>query len=309
MTTGASNGPQAVSKAIIPAAGMGTRFLPATKSMPKEMLPIIDKPVLQFVVEEAVASGITDILIITARGKHAIENHFDDNPELEMFLTRSGKTDLLEHAHNLAPGCRLYYIRQNHPRGLGDAIRLARDHVGDAPFAVLLGDTVIDPAPSSPPGLRQLIDAYERIAAGVVAVHRVPTDWVPRYGIIDGEAQSADNPNLLRVRALVEKPAAADAPSDLAIAGRYILTPDIFDCIDEVDSDADSELQLTDALNVLARRRPFYALRWDARRYDIGNRIEYAKCFIDFALRRPDTADAVRDHLIQLQHLHRTPGS
>lgn len=309
MMTGAANGPNTLSKAIIPAAGMGTRFLPATKSMPKEMLPIVDKPVLQFVIEEAVASGITNILIITGRGKHAIEDHFDDNPELEMFLKRAGKNDLLEHARHLAPGCRIYYIRQNRPRGLGDAIRLARDHVGDAPFAVLLGDTVIDPAPSSPPGLRQLIDAYERIGAGVVAVHRVPADWVSRYGIVDGEAESADHPDLLRLRGLVEKPPAADAPSDLAIAGRYILTPDIFDCIDEVDSDADSELQLTDALNVLARRRPFYALRWDARRYDIGNRIEYAKCFIDFALRRPDTAGAVRDHLIQLQHLNRTPGS
>jgi UTP--glucose-1-phosphate uridylyltransferase len=299
---------QAVVKAVIPAAGMGTRFLPATKSMPKEMLPIVDKPVLQFVIEEAVASGITDILIITGRGKRAIEDHFDANPELETFLKTAGKNDLLEHAHHLAPGCRIYYIRQNRPRGLGDAIRLARDHVGDAPFTVLLGDTVIDPAPSSPPGLRQLIDAHERIGAGVVAVHRVPADWVGRYGIVDGEAESADNPDLLKLRGLVEKPSAADAPSDLAIAGRYILTPDIFDCIDEVDSDADSELQLTDALNLLARRRPFYALRWDARRYDIGNRIDYARCFIDFALRRPDTADAVRDHLNQLHPANRNPG-
>lgn len=299
---------QAVTKAVIPAAGMGTRFLPATKSMPKEMLPIVDKPVLQFVIEEAVASGITDILIITGRGKRAIEDHFDANPELEMFLRSAGKDDLLEHARHLAPGCRLYYIRQDRPRGLGDAIRLARDHVGEAPFAVLLGDTVIDPAPSSPPGLRQLIDAHERIGAGVVAVHRVPPDWVGRYGIVDGEVESADNPDLLRLRGLVEKPPVGAAPSDLAIAGRYILTPDIFDCIDDVDSGDASELQLTDALNVLARRRAFYALRWDARRYDIGNRLEYAKCFIDSALRRPDTADAVRDYLSQLQHANRKPG-
>jgi UTP--glucose-1-phosphate uridylyltransferase len=307
MTTGASNGPTTVSKAVIPAAGMGTRFLPATKSMPKAMLPIVDKPVLQFVVEEAAASGITDILIITGRGKHAIENHFDANPELEMFLTRSGKTNLLEHARQLAPGCHIYYIRQDQPRGLGDAVRLARDHVGDAPFAVLLGDTVIDADPSSHPGLRQLTNAYERIGAAVVAVHPVPVDWVSRYGIIDGQVESPADPALLRVRALVEKPSPADAPSDLAVAGRYILTPDIFDCIDRVASGDDSELHLTDALNVLARRQPLYALRWTARRYDIGNRLDYIRCFIDFALRRPDTAGAVREHLTRFPHANRTP--
>jgi len=275
---------------------MGTRFLPATKTMPKEMLPIIDTPVLQFVIEEAVASGIEDVLIVTGRGKSAIENHFDYNPELEAFLTQNGKADLIPQVRDVAERCRVFYVRQKEQLGLGDAIRIGRRHMGAEPFAVLLGDTIIDPPPGAPPGLRQLIDAYEAKQASVVAVHRVPREWTSRYGIVDGE-DDGDHPGLVRLKQLVEKPAPEKAPSDLAIAGRYIFDPEIFDCIDQTGRGVGGEIQLTDAMNLLAQRRPMYALAWQAKRYDIGNRVEYAKCFIDFALRRDDTREAIREHL------------
>ena len=286
-------------KAVIPAAGMGTRFLPATKSMPKEMLPIVDKPVLQFVIEEAVASGIDDILIITGRGKRAIENHFDFNPELEAFLASVGKRELIEQVRDIGDRAQIHYIRQKEQLGLGDAIRLGRDHVGDHPFAVLLGDTIIDPPEGQKPGLLQLLDVYEGKRTSVVAVHRVPREWVTRYGIVGGETEPDDH-DLVRLRQLVEKPAVAEAPSDLAIAGRYLFTPEIFECIEATGRGVGGEIQLTDAMNLLAQRQPMYALAWQATRYDIGNRVEYAKCFIDFALRRPETAKAVRDHLRQV---------
>ena len=223
--------PLSVRKAVIPAAGMGTRFLPATKSMPKEMLPIVDTPVLQFVIEEAVASGIDDILIVTGRGKRAIENHFDFNPELEGFLAAAGKHQLIEQVRGIGDRARIHYIRQKEQLGLGDAIRLGRDHVGDQPFAVLLGDTIIDPPDGQRPGLRQILDVFEEKQASVVAVHHVPRHWVSRYGIVDGEPEP-NNRDLVRLRQLVEKPAMDQAPSDLAIAGRYVFTPEIFDCID-----------------------------------------------------------------------------
>ncbi len=287
-----------ITKAIIPAAGMGTRFLPATKSMPKEMLPIIDKPVIQFVIEEAVASGIEDILIITGRGKHAIENHLDYAPELESFLKESGKEHLIDPIHSIGGRACIFYIRQKVERGLGDADRLGRRHIGDEPFAVLLGDTIIVPDGTEQPGLRQLADAYAQTRASVVAVHHVPRDWVSRYGIVDG-APDPRSPALRRLNRLVEKPRVEDAPSDLAIAGRYIFTPEIFDCLDETREGVGGEIQLTDAMNLLAQRQPMYALIWQARRYDIGNRVEYAKCFLDFALRRDDTREALRAHLRQ----------
>ena len=285
-----------VRKAVIPAAGMGTRFLPATKSMPKEMLPIVDTPVLQFVIEEAVASGIDDILIVTGRGKRAIENHFDFNPELEAFLAEAGKHELIEQVRDIGDRARIHYIRQKQQLGLGDAIRLGRDHVGDQPFAVLLGDTIIDPPEGHKPGLRQLLDVFDAKQASGVAVHRVPREWVGRYGIVDGQPEG-DDPAVIRLRQLVEKPAIDQAPSDLAIAGRYVFTPEIFDCIDATGRGVGGEIQLTDAMNLLAQRQPVYALAWQAKRYDIGNRVEYAKCFVDFALRRPETAAALRAHL------------
>jgi len=289
----------AVRKAVIPAAGMGTRFLPATKSMPKEMLPIVDTPVLQFVIEEAVASGIDDILIVTGRGKQAIENHFDFAPELEAFLTTAGKHELVGSVRGIGERCRIHYIRQKEQLGLGDAIRLGRDHVGGQPFAVLLGDTIIDPPAGQAPGLRQLLNVYETHGASAVAVHRVPRAWVTRYGIVDGTSLDG-NPDVIRLRQLVEKPAMDRAPSDLAIAGRYVFTPEIFDCLDTTGRGIGGEIQLTDAMNQLAQRTAVYALAWQARRYDIGNRVEYAKCFIEFALRRPETAAAVREHLAHL---------
>lgn len=290
-----------VTKAIIPAAGMGTRFLPATKSMPKEMLPIVDKPVLQYVIEEAADSGIEDILIVTGRGKFAIENHFDYNPDLEAFLRASGKHELVEQVRDIGERANIHYIRQKEQLGLGDAIRLGRQHMGREPFAVLLGDTIIDSSgqDDGQPGLRQLLDAYETHGGSVVAVHRVPREWVVRYGIVDGEALEDDR-NLYRLRQLVEKPAVNVAPSELAIAGRYVFTADIFDCIDRTERGVGGEIQLTDAMNLLAQQQPMFALAWSAKRYDIGNRIEYAKCFLDFALRRKDTGDAIRAHLKEL---------
>ena len=284
-----------VTKAIIPAAGMGTRFLPATKSMPKEMLPIIDKPVLQFVIEEAIDSGIEDILIITGRGKRAIENHLDYAPELEGFLQQAGKEHLIEKVHDIADRARIFYIRQKVQRGLGDAIRIGRRHIAGEPFAVLLGDTIIQ-THSDRPGLRQLLDAFEEKQSSVVAVHRVPQDWVSRYGIVAGKEDPGFD-NLYRLDHLVEKPDPENAPSDLAIAGRYVFSSTIFECIDKTKEGVGGEIQLTDAMNVLATREPVYALDWQARRYDIGNRVEYTKCFIDYALRREDTRQAVLEHL------------
>ncbi len=285
-----------VTKAIIPAAGMGTRFLPATKSMPKEMLPIIDKPVLQYVIEEAIDSGIEDILIITGRGKRAIENHLDYAPELEAFLRQVGKDHLIETVHDIADRARIFYIRQKVQRGLGDAIRIGRRHIAGEAFAVLLGDTIISTKPGEKPGLRQLLDVYEQKQASVVAVRQVPREWVSRYGIVAGE-EDREIENLHRLSHLVEKPAPEDAPSNLAIAGRYVFTAAIFDCIDQTTEGVGGEIQLTDAMNVLASKEPMYALDWRARRYDIGNRVEYAKCFIDYALSREDTRDAVLEHL------------
>jgi len=283
-------------KAVIPAAGMGTRFLPATKSMPKEMLPIIDKPVLQYVVEEAVASGLEDVLVITGRGKRAIENHFDYAPGLETFLQESGKPELARLVREIGDHCEIFFIRQKSQLGLGDAIRLARRHTGSEAFAVLLGDSIIDSPPGGPTGLRQLLNAHGVTGGSVVAVQKVPREWVSRYGIIDGEPVPG-RPGLLRLRGLVEKPSPADAPSDLAIAGRYVFTPEIYRCLDHVTPGVGGEIQLTDAMNLLAQERPVYALAWSARRYDIGNRIEYAKCFIDFALKREDTAVAIEEYL------------
>lgn len=284
-----------VTKAIIPAAGMGTRFLPATKSMPKEMLPIIDKPVLQFVIEEAIDSGIEDILIITGRGKRAIENHLDYAPELEGFLQQAGKDHLIEKVRDIADRARIFYIRQKVQRGLGDAIRIGRRHIGGEPFAVLLGDTIIKTR-SDRPGLRQLLDAYEAKQSSVVAVHKVPREWVSRYGIVAGRPDDTFK-DLYRLDHLVEKPDPENAPSDLAIAGRYVFSSDIFECIDKTKEGVGNEIQLTDAMNLLATQEPMYALDWQAKRYDIGNRVEYTKCFIDYALEREDTREAVLEHI------------
>ncbi len=285
-----------VRKAVIPAAGMGTRFLPVTKSVPKELLPIVDKPVLQFVVEEAVASGIDDVLIVTGRGKTAIEQHFDLHSAMSLSLREAGKGDVAAQLDGIAGDCRVYFVRQARPLGLGDAIRTARAHVGKEPFAVLLGDSITDPAPGAAPGLRQLLDVHDRTGASVVAVQRVPRSDVMKYGIVDGQAE-ADDPALFRLRSLVEKPAPGRAPSDLAIQGRYVFTPQIFECIDQTAAGKGGEIQLTDAMNLLAGRQSMHALAWRARRYDTGDRVEYAKAFIEFALRRPELAGPLREYL------------
>ncbi len=295
-------GKKKVTKAIIPAAGMGTRFLPATKSMPKEMLPIIDKPVLQFVIEEAIESGIEDILIITGRGKRAIENHLDYAPELEGFLKDAGKGNLIDKVRDIADQARIFYIRQKVQRGLGDAIRIGRRHIANEPFAVLLGDTIICPDERKKPGLMQLLDVYDKKQSSVVAVHRVPEEWVSRYGIVAGEPDR-DLDDVYRLSHLVEKPASENAPSNLAIAGRYVFSPEIFACIDETKEGVGGEIQLTDAMNMLARMEPMYALDWRARRYDIGNRVEYAKCFLDYALKREDTREAILEHFKETMSL------
>jgi UTP--glucose-1-phosphate uridylyltransferase len=293
-----------ISKAIIPAAGLGTRFLPATKSVPKEMLPVVDKPVLQYVIEEALDAGIDDILIVTGRGKAAIENHFDRNPELEYALEKGGKTALLTELKGMCKGAKIHYIRQPDQAGLGDAIRLGREHVGDEPFAVLLGDTIITHPAGKPSGMRQLVSVFDAKqgngwggGVSVVAVRPVPKEWTSRYGIVDGHVAAGDPSNLWVLKRLVEKPAPDKAPTNLAIAGRYVFTPALWDFLETTGRGVGNEIQLTDAMNTLAQHQPVYALAWNATRYDIGNKLDYAKCFLDLALARADIGPALREHL------------
>ena len=281
-------------KAVIPAAGFGTRFLPATKSQPKEMLPVVDKPAIQYVVEEAVASGVDDILIITGRGKRAIEDHFDRAFELEHHLRQTGRQELLgtlEDLTELADRGHIHYIRQKEPKGLGDAILCARQHVGNEPFAVLLGDDIID-APK--PCTKQLLEVFARERCSVIAVERVPRDRVGSYGVID--VSSSRGP-LHEVGGLVEKPAVAKAPSDLAIMGRYILTPAVFDCIGRTGPGMHGEVQLTDALQLLLEQERIKALEFEGRRYDIGNKLDWLKATVELALKRREFGDELVEHL------------
>jgi UTP--glucose-1-phosphate uridylyltransferase len=280
-----------IQKAVIPAAGFGTRFLPTTKAQPKEMLPIVDTPTIQFVVEEAVHSGITDLLMITGRGKSAIENHFDRTYELEATLAESGKTRQLQQVRALAEMASIHYIRQKELRGLGDAIAHARQHVGNESFAVLLGDTLLD---AELPCTRQLIDIHNRYGGVVLAVEEVPEDKVDRYGIIAGEAIESD---LWCVSDLIEKPQRGQAPSRLAIAGRYVLPPEIFDVLEGIAPGKLGEIQLTDALRALVGKVPIHAFKFKGRRHDIGSRIDYLRCIVEFALRRPDVGPEFREFL------------
>jgi len=283
-----------IRKAIIPAAGLGTRFLPATKAMPKEMLPIIDKPGIQYIVEEAVASGIEDILIVTGKGKRAIEDHFDSSFELEHNLLSKGKLDLLTEVQRPTELIDIHYIRQKEPRGLGHAIWCARKFIGDEPFAVLLGDDIVQ---SEVPCLKQMMDVYDRVRGSVLAVKRVPDDEVSRYGIVDPDPSGGDGDRLLKVRGVVEKPARGYAPSNVAIMGRYILTPAIFDILETQDVGAGGEIQLTDAIYRLMRDESVYAYAFDGMRYDTGEKLGYLKTIIDFALERPDLKNDVRAYL------------
>ena len=272
-----------VKKAVIPAAGLGTRFLPATKASPKEMLPIIDTPTIQYVVQEAVDSGIEDILIISGKGKRAIEDHFDRNFELEDRLRE--KEDAMYHeVRHLADMANIHFIRQKEINGLGDAISYARYHTGNEPFAVLLGDTIIN---STIPVTQQLIDIYEQYQSTVIAVETVPADKVSRYGIVGGETLSD---TLMMLNKLIEKPAMDKAPSNLAIAGRYILTPEIYKALEKTPKGKNNEVQLTDAMLLLLKSENIYAHTIEGKRYDIGNKLDFLKTNVDFALRRKEFA-------------------
>ncbi len=283
-----------IRKAIIPAAGLGTRFLPATKAMPKEMLPIIDKPGIQYIVEEAVAAGIEDILIVTGKGKRAIEDHFDSSFELEHNLLSKGKLDLLSEVQKPSELIDIHYIRQKEPRGLGHAIWCARKFIGNEPFAVLLGDDIVQ---SEVPCLRQMIDVYDQVQGSVLAVKKVPDAEVSRYGIVDPDPSGGDGGRIMKVRGVVEKPAPGYAPSNVAIIGRYILTPAIFDILEHQDVGAGGEIQLTDAIYRLMHDESVYAYKFEGTRYDTGEKLGYLKTIIDFALDRPDLRNEVRAYL------------
>jgi UTP--glucose-1-phosphate uridylyltransferase len=281
-----------VRKAVIPAAGMGTRFLPATKSQPKEMLPIIDTPVIQYVVQEAVDSGIDDILIISGKGKRAIEDHFDRHAELESIL--EDKKDLYHEIRRIGDMANIHYIRQKETNGLGDAIYYAKQHVGNEPFAVLLGDTIID---SVIPVTQQLIDIYDQYQQSVVAVEVVPDEKVSRYGIIDGKKLSD---KIWNISHMIEKPDVGKSPSNLAIAGRYILTPEIFKSLERTSRGKNNEIQLTDALHLLLKREQIYSYTIEGKRYDIGNKLDYLKTIVEFALKRTEFADEFHSYLKDL---------
>ena len=283
---------QRVRKAVFPAAGLGTRFLPATKAQPKEMLPLVDKPIIQYVIEEAVAAGLTNIIIVTGRGKNAIEDHFDTSYELEKLLESRGKSDLLEQVRAIS-NITVSYVRQGETLGLGHAVLVAKDLVGDEPFAVLLGDDIID---SAVPCMKQMVDVFERKGDPVIAVYQVPRDEIDAYGVIDGVADPEDG-RIYRIRDLVEKPAAKDAPSDLAIIGRYILTPDIFEALEQTARDAGGEIQLTNGIRALKDRRPLYGYRFEGVRHDAGNKLGFLKATVEFALKREDLGGPFREYL------------
>ncbi len=293
-----------VTKAVIPAAGLGTRFLPATKAQPKEMLPIIDKPTIQYIVEEAVRSGIEDILIITGRGKRAIEDHFDRSIELESFFNARGKGEMLKLVQDISNLADIHFIRQKEALGLGHAILCARRHVGNEPFAILLGDEIYE---ASPPGLAQLLELHAETGQSVVGVTRVPRREVSRYGIIRPESspnrvhrrQGAAIP-VWEVEDLVEKPPVHAAPSDLAVVGRYVLEPEIFDILGTLGPGVGGEIQLTDGLRILNRRLPILACEVKGRRYDIGDKLGYVEATVEFALKRPELRGPLKEYLRKL---------
>ena len=287
-----------IRKAVFPAAGLGTRFLPATKAQPKEMLPLVDKPIIQYGVEEAVASGVDNIILVTGRGKNAIEDHFDVSVELETFLQVRGKTELLAEIRKISNLINFSYVRQGEPLGLGHAVLVTRNLVGEEPFAVILGDDVID---AQPPALQQMIDVFRDVEGPVLAIERVPEQDVSAYGIIDAEEV---RPGVYRIRDLVEKPPRNEAPSNLAIIGRYILTPDIFPALEGTQSDRTGEIQLTNGLRRLLKDRPIYGCQIDGVRHDTGNKLGFLKAVVYFALRRPDIAQPFAEYLrtIDLEH-------
>ncbi|WP_288269146.1 UTP--glucose-1-phosphate uridylyltransferase GalU [uncultured Dialister sp.] len=287
---------QKIRKAVIPAAGFGTRFLPETKAMPKEMLPIVDKPTIQYIVEEIRASGIEQILIISGHAKRAIEDHFDSSPELEQHLYESGKMDLLREVRKVA-SVKIHYTRQQYMRGLGDAILCAKDFIDGEPFGVILGDDVVYNA-NGEPALRQLMDQYEKTGGTVIGCQVVRPEMVSSYGIVDGKP--TDDPNLLKVKDMIEKPSMEEAPSRFAALGRYVITPEVFDVLEQTKPGKGGEIQLTDALRVMARNGSVYAYNFTGKRYDTGNKLGYLKATVEFALRRPDLGPQFREYLKKL---------
>jgi UTP--glucose-1-phosphate uridylyltransferase len=284
-----------VKKAIIPAAGLGTRFLPATKAQPKEMLPIVDKPTIQYIIEEAVASGIEEILIITGRNKRAIEDHFDKSVELEYQLEQNNKTELLEEVRKISNMVDIHYIRQKEPKGLGHAISCAKTFVGNEPFAVMLGDDVVD---SQVPCLKQLIDCYNEYKTTILGVQKVPKSETSKYGIVDGF--NIEN-RVYKVRNLVEKPSIEEAPSNIAILGRYIITPEIFNILENTPPGKGGEIQLTDALKTLISHEAMYAYDFEGRRYDVGDKFGFLQATVEFALKKPDLREPFLKYLSNLK--------
>ena len=289
--------PQRVRKAVFPAAGLGTRFLPATKASPKEMLPLVDKPLIQYVVEEAVASGIESVIIVTGRGKAAIEDHFDVSFELEKLLEARGKHAELKAMRAISEMARVSYVRQQEALGLGHAVLQARDLVGDEPFAVMLSDDIVD---SEIPALQQLLNVYEKYDAPVIGVMQVTGEAISRFGVIAGEEVAE---GIYKINDMVEKPSFADAPSDLAIIGRYVLTPDIFAELDKTRPGAIGEIQITDAMRSLLKQRPFYAVRFEGKRYDAGDKLGFLIATVEFALKHEDLAAEFREYLQSLKLL------
>jgi UTP--glucose-1-phosphate uridylyltransferase len=285
---------QKVRKAVIPAAGLGTRFLPATKAMAKEMLPIVDKPTIQFIVEEAINSGIEDILIVTGKSKRPIEDHFDSNPELEANLKSKGKMELLELVEETT-GLNLFFVRQSYPKGLGDAVLQAKAFVGNEPFVVMLGDDLME---DEVPLTKQLINGYDKTHASNIAVMKVPHEETSKYGIIDVEGQVDET--TYNVRRFVEKPKPEDAPSDLAIIGRYLLTPEIFDILETQEPGAGNEIQLTDAIDTLNKTQRVFAHEFKGIRYDVGDKFGFLKTSIQYGLKHTEIKDSLNEYIIEL---------
>ncbi|CAN5551748.1 UTP--glucose-1-phosphate uridylyltransferase GalU [soil metagenome] len=287
-----------VRKAVIPAAGLGTRFLPATKSQPKEMIPVVDKPGIQYVVEEAVRAGLSDILIVTSRGKITVEDHFDRSLELEHHLEEAGKLEELDLVRQVSDLADVHFVRQKEPLGFGHAVSVARDHVSGQPFVVLVGDEIVPEAKGDEPLLvERMIEIYEQRHASVVAVVDVPREEISSYGVVEGEKVTEE---LVRVRDMVEKPAVEDAPSTLGSRGRYVFTPDIFDALDRTTTGVGDEIQLTDAIKLLASEKEVYAYIHEGPMFDVGKKLDYLKASVELALRRDDLAKPFKEFLVEL---------
>jgi UTP--glucose-1-phosphate uridylyltransferase len=284
---------QRVRKAVIPAAGLGTRFLPATKAQPKEMLPLVDKPAIQYVVEEAVAAGITDILVITGRGKRSLEDHFDRSFELEYYLQEGGKLEELEEMRRIAEMADIHYVRQGEPKGLGHAVQVAAQHVGDLPFVVMLGDDIMHPSAGVLPGM---LETFERYGRSVIALKEVPAEDISAYGC--AAVRSLED-NIVQVEDLVEKPAPGEAPSNLAVMGRYVFSPEIFDVLAHTKPGRGGEIQLTDAIKALTERQPVYGWTFRQGRFDVGNKLDYLQATVELALEREDLGPPFRKFLIE----------